>query len=62
MKLVFVHDHKFRQVNGKIYSLGGLSNEALLRYVNVFGDTTVIARILKEDNTGDKYSEITDES
>ncbi|MBP3917180.1 glycosyltransferase [Clostridium sp.] len=61
MKLVFVHDHKFRQVNGKIYSLGGLSNEALLRYVNVFGDTTVIARILKEDNTGDKYSEITDE-
>lgn len=58
MKLVFVHDHKFRLVKGKIYSTGGLSDEALSRYTENFGYTTVIARIIEEKNGEEKYSEI----
>lgn len=59
MKLLFVHDHKFRYVQGKIYSTGGLSDDALIRYTSVFGKTTVIARVLTEEDAKDKYSEIT---
>ena len=59
MKLLFVHDHKFRSIQGKIYSIGGLSNDALIRYTNAFGYVTIIARVLLEENANEKYSEIT---
>lgn len=56
--LVFVHDHKFRKIEEKIYSTGGLSDDALQRYVKIFGEVTVIARIVEEKSSDDKYSEI----
>lgn len=59
MKLLFAHDHKFRMIQGKIYSTGGLSDDALIRYTKTFGKITVLSRIIKEENTQKKYSEIT---
>ena len=58
MKVVFVHDHKFRLIKGKVYSTGGLSEEALSRYTENFGKLVVIARILEEHEGNSKYSEI----
>jgi glycosyltransferase involved in cell wall biosynthesis len=59
MKLLFVHDHKFRSLEGKMYSTGGLSDMALVRYTNIFEKTTVIARVIAENTAKDKFSEIT---
>ena len=59
MKLLFAHDHKFRMIQGKIYSTGGLSDDALIRYTKTFGKVTVLSRIINEENTQKKYSEIT---
>lgn len=59
MKLLFVHDHKFRCINGKIYSNGGLSDTVLNRYTGAFGSVTVIARVIKEEETHSRYSLIT---
>ena len=56
MNVVFVHDHKFRRVAGKLYSPGGLSNEILERYVSVFGSITVIGRIIEENTAASTYS------
>lgn len=62
MSLLFVHDHKFRRINQRLYSTGGLSNEVLERYTNIFGETTVIARVLEEEQASSKYSEITNQN
>ncbi|WP_317326668.1 glycosyltransferase [Turicibacter sanguinis] len=45
-------------VNGKFYSTGGLSDEALKRYTDVFGHTDILARVIEEENSSSKYSEI----
>jgi glycosyltransferase involved in cell wall biosynthesis len=58
MNLIFVHGHKFRNVNGKIYSPGGLQENILNRYVDWFGNVTVIGRIIMENETKTNYSEI----
>ena len=55
---VFVHSHKFRRINGKIYSPGGLPNDVLTRYTNWYGKIKVIARIIDEKNVDKKFSEI----
>ncbi len=60
MSVVFVHDHKFRRIDGRIFSPGGLPNEVFVRYTKAFGAVTVIARIIDEDTVNPKYSEITD--
>jgi glycosyltransferase involved in cell wall biosynthesis len=59
VKVTFVHDHKFRKINGRFYSPGGLSNEILSRYVYYFDNVTVVARILEEIQTKSYYSLIT---
>lgn len=56
MNVVFVHDHKFRLIDGKIYSPGGLSNEVLTRYADWFGKVDVIGRIIKQEELGNSYS------
>lgn len=61
MSIVFAHDHKFRRINGMIYSPGGLPNDVFSRYTKVFGEVTVIARVLEEEAENPKYSQITDE-
>lgn len=60
--LVFVHDHKFRKIENKFYSTGGLSSKALERYTKIFGNIVVIARVVDEIETADKYSEIINEN
>jgi len=62
MKLLFVHDHKFRYIEGKFYSTGGLSDNVLKRYTDVFGDVTVIARVIKEKRKKNQYSEISNKN
>ncbi len=59
MSIVFAHDHKFRRINGKLYSPGGLPNDVFTRYTSVFGEVTVIARIITEEKDNAKYSQIT---
>lgn len=59
MKIIFVHDHKFRKVENKFYSAGGLNNNVLTRYTNFADNVTVIARIIEEKNINEKWSEIT---
>lgn len=56
MKVVFVHDHKFRRINGQLYSPGGLSNEVLSRYVKYFDMVTVVGRIINEKQAQSNYS------
>lgn len=58
MRLLFLHDHKFRSIQGEMYSPGGLSDEALSRYTKFFSKVTIIARVIKEEDTQNKYSKI----
>jgi glycosyltransferase involved in cell wall biosynthesis len=44
VKLVFAHDHIFHVYNGECYSNGGLSFQALSRYLNTFGELKVLSR------------------
>lgn len=59
MNVIFGHDHKFRSIDGEIYSTGGLSNEVLTRYADYFGNVTVISRLIVEKKVNKKYSKIT---
>ena len=59
---IFAHDHRFRRINGMIYSPGGLSNEVLERYVNYYGKIVIIARIYDENQLNKKYSLIDNEN
>lgn len=59
MKLLFVHDHKFRKVENVLYSTGGLNNEVLERYAKNASQVTVIARIFEEGKSENKWSKIT---
>ncbi len=54
--LLFVHDHKFRRVNGKIYTIGGLNNNVLQRYLCLDDDVCIYARILDENSKADQWS------
>lgn len=60
MKILFVHDHKFRKIGNDIYSPGGLNNDVLKRYTRFSDCVTVIARVVEEKNEGSKLSKITD--
>jgi glycosyltransferase involved in cell wall biosynthesis len=46
-------------ISGEYYSPGGLSDEALDRYTNFFGNMTILARVIEESQTPNKYSKIT---
>ena len=61
MRLLFVHDHPFRRVDGVIYSTGGLNNNVLSRYTNYCDSLVVVARIIDESNVKDRWSRISDE-
>lgn len=61
MKLLFVHDHPFRRVDGKLYSTGGLNNSVLGRYTKYCDQLTVVARIVDETAVNDRWSLITDQ-
>ena len=58
MRALFVHGHKFRRIEGSIYSPGGLPDNVLSRYVDFFGELTVIGRIIEEPVTKSNYSKI----
>ena len=58
MRAVFVHGHNFRYINGEMYSPGGLPDNVLSRYVEYFGELTVIGRIIEEQEKKSSYSKI----
>ena len=61
MKVLFIHSHKFRKIDSRIYSLGGLAENVLKRYINNEEDTlTVVSRIVYEEESKSNYSEIKD--
>jgi len=62
MNLVFVHDHKFRIIDGEYYSTGGLSNDVLTRYTNIFGNVTVICRTVSKQLNDNNLSKITNKN
>lgn len=47
MKILFVHDHKFIEIDGSFYSNGGLSNTVLKRYSSIFNEIYVLSRQVK---------------
>lgn len=59
MSLLFVHGTKFRRVNGEYYSLGGLQDDVLKRYLDLFGSMTAVVRIIDEAQTQKNYKKIT---
>lgn len=59
MKIVFAHDHKFRKDGDYFYSTGGLADAVLSRYVDIFGDVDVVARVIKKQKGDFKLSKIT---
>ena len=59
MKAILVHDHKFRRIDGQIYTPGGLPNEVLQRYTAIFDELIVVGRILDELIVNPKYNHIT---
>ena len=59
MKIVFAHDHKFRKDGSYFYSTGGLSNEVLTRYADIFGRVNVMARVIPKKEGDIKLSKIT---
>ncbi|MBW4862844.1 MAG: glycosyltransferase family 4 protein, partial [Paeniclostridium sp.] len=51
MKVGFIHDHKFYEYNGKVYSKGGLPSKVLNRYSKIFGEVLVMGRVNKTNCT-----------
>lgn len=62
MKLLFIHDHRFRRIDNAIYSTGSITNEVLDRYSKNVTHVTVIARIIDETKTEGKWSKIVNEN
>jgi len=58
MSVLFVHDHRFKKYNNKIFSNGCFSDSVIERYTSVFGKIRFVSRIEEAEN-GDKLSEIT---
>lgn len=52
MKILFIHDHRFFNINNDFYSNGGLSKSVLERYTKVFEELYVLSRQVKiiDDN------------
>ena len=44
MRVLFVHDHMFKKINGSFYSAGGLPSSVWIRYLKVFDSLTVAGR------------------
>jgi glycosyltransferase involved in cell wall biosynthesis len=50
MKLVFAHDHKLRYIDGKYYTLGGLSDSITGRYMQFFDELTIFCRAIPKQS------------
>lgn len=61
-RALFVHDHKFRKIEGEFYSTGGLSDKTLIRYTSIYGKMNIIARVIDEKKTEKKYTQIRNEN
>lgn len=58
MRIVIAHDHKFRRIEGELYSNGGLSEGVLSRYVEIFDNVVVIGRIVDSNSSTETLSKI----
>lgn len=58
MKILFAHDHKFREIGEDFFSPGGLSNDILSRYTKWFDEIIVVGRVIKEEKIISTYSKI----
>ncbi|WP_125605042.1 glycosyltransferase [Lapidilactobacillus bayanensis] len=59
MKLVFAHDHKLRNINGRYYTTGGLSNEIISKYLDFFDSVTIFCRVIEKQDSDTSLSELT---
>ena len=60
MKLVFAHDHKLRKISGKYYTLGGLSDRIMGRYLRYFDNLTILCRAISKQRYDTQLFEIKD--
>lgn len=60
MKLVFAHDHKLRCIDGKYYTLGGLSDQITGKYLNFFEELTIYCRVIPKQNFDTQLFELKD--
>ena len=60
MNLVFVHDHKLRLIAGKYYTVGGLRDSIMTRYLNWFDHLTIMCRSINQQNYDSQLFEIKD--
>lgn len=49
MKALFAHDHRFYLKNNEYYSDGGFNDETWSRYLNVFDELKIIARVIENE-------------
>lgn len=61
MRLLFVHDHKFKRVNKKLYSPGWFNDEILNRYTRYCDEVVVVARVIDETKADERWSLITNQ-
>lgn len=58
MSLLFVHDTPFRKIGETYYSVGGLDDDVLKRYTDIFGKTSIYCRIRNENVVQQSYKKI----
>ena len=58
MKLLLLHDHKFRKIGNDYYSTGCFSDSVLSWYQNLFEDVEIVGRIIEEKVVSPRYSKI----
>lgn len=58
MKLVFAHDHKLRYIDGKYYTLGGLSDVITGRYMAFFDTLTIFCRAIPKQEFDTRLFEL----
>ena len=58
MKLLLLHDHKFRKIGNDYYSTGCFSDDVLSWYQRLFENVEIVGRIIEEKIVSPRYSKI----
>ena len=62
MKLLLLHDHKFRKIANNYYSTGCFSDSVLSWYQKLFDNVEIVGRIIEEETVSPRYSQIVNQN